>query len=104
MDRPSGAINASTREMAAYVQFYLNRGKVGGVQVVPAADIDRMETPTSTWAAREGLKGGYGFSNYWNIEEGHLHYGHNGGVEVRLTPPVLITQHCIHLLHHITSS
>ncbi len=43
--RPAGSINASANDMAAYVQFYLNRGAVGGKQIVPAADIDRMEIP-----------------------------------------------------------
>jgi CubicO group peptidase (beta-lactamase class C family) len=62
--RPSGAINASANDMAACVQFYLNRGAVNGRQVVPSADIDRMESPTSTWAAKDGMKAGYGLSNF----------------------------------------
>lgn len=37
--------------MASYVLFYLNRG---GKQVVPSADIDRMESPTSTGNDGEG--------------------------------------------------
>jgi CubicO group peptidase (beta-lactamase class C family) len=37
--RPAGSINASAQDMAAYVQFYLNRGMVNGAQVVPAADM-----------------------------------------------------------------
>lgn len=83
--RPAGSINASAQDMAAYVQFYLNRGNVNGVQVVPAADIDRMESPTSTWAARQGLKAGYGLYNYWNVQNGFVYHGHNGGVEGGLT-------------------
>lgn len=83
--RPAGSINASAQDMAAYVQFYLNRGKVNGVQVVPAADIDRMESPTSTWAAQQGLKAGYGLYNYWNVQNGFVYHGHNGGVEGGLT-------------------
>jgi CubicO group peptidase (beta-lactamase class C family) len=79
--RPSGAINASANDMAAYVQFYLNRGAVNGVQVTPSADIDRMESPESTWAAKGGLKFGYGLSNYWSIQDGFVYHGHNGGVE-----------------------
>jgi hypothetical protein len=70
--RPAGSINASARDMAAYVQFYLNRGMANGVQVVPAADIDRMELPTSTWAANEGPRSGYGLSNYWSLHEGFV--------------------------------
>ena len=83
--RPAGAINASAKDMAAYVQFYLNRGAVGGVQVVPASFIDRMETPTRTWAAQQGLKAGYGLSDYTTIQDGFVYRGHNGGVDGGLT-------------------
>ena len=83
--RPAGSINASAQDMAAYVQFYLNRGMSNGVQVLPAADIDRMENPKSGWAAKEGLKSGYGLSNYWSVEDGFVYHGHNGGVEGGLT-------------------
>src|SRR5208283_2497426 len=83
--RPAGSINASANDMAAYLLFYLNRGTVNGTQVMPAASIDRMEVPTRTWAAREGLKTGYGLSNYWNIQDGFVYHGHNGGVSGGLT-------------------
>lgn len=83
--RPAGSINASANDMAAYVQFYLNRGAVGGKQIVPGADIDRMEIPQSTWAAKEGLKPGYGLSNYWSFNDGFVYHGHDGGVEGGLT-------------------
>jgi len=83
--RPAGSINASAKDMAAYVRFYLNRGAVDGMPVMPASSIDRMEIPTRTWAAKEGLKTGYGMSNYWSIHEGFVYHGHNGGVEGGLT-------------------
>jgi len=83
--RPAGSINASANDMAAYVQFYLNRGAVGGKQIVPASDIDRMEIPESTWAAKDGMKTGYGLSNYWSIEDGFVYHGHDGGVDGGLT-------------------
>jgi CubicO group peptidase (beta-lactamase class C family) len=83
--RPAGSINASAKDMAAYVQFYLNRGTVNGMDVIPAASIDRMEMPTRTWAAKEGLKAGYGLSNYWSVNEGFVYHGHDGGVAGGLT-------------------
>jgi CubicO group peptidase (beta-lactamase class C family) len=83
--RPAGAINASAKDMAAYVQFYLNRGAVGGAQGMPAASIDRMETPTRTWEAQQGLKAGYGLSNYTSFHDGFEYHGHNGGVDGGLT-------------------
>ncbi len=75
--RPSGAINASAKDMAAYLRFYLNRG----ANILPPPAIDRMETPTSTWSAKAGLKPGYGLSNYWTIAGGFVYHGHNGGVD-----------------------
>jgi CubicO group peptidase (beta-lactamase class C family) len=83
--RPAGSINASANDMAAYIQFYLNRGAVSGKQIVPASDIDRMEVPASTWAAKDGMKAGYGLSNYWSAEDGFVYHGHDGGVEGGLT-------------------
>jgi hypothetical protein len=83
--RPAGSINASAQDMAAYVQFYLNRGAVSGKRIVPAADLDRMEIPASTWAAKQGMKDGYGLSNYWSMEDGFVYHGHDGGVEGGLT-------------------
>jgi hypothetical protein len=52
---------------------------------VPSGDIDRMEIPTSTWAAKDGMKSGYGLSNFWSVEEGFVYHGHDGGIEGDLT-------------------
>jgi CubicO group peptidase (beta-lactamase class C family) len=83
--RPAGSINASAHDMAAYLQFYLGRGAVYGKQIIPASDIDRMENAASTWAAKDGMKYGYGLGNYWSVEEGFVYHGHDGGVEGGLT-------------------
>jgi CubicO group peptidase (beta-lactamase class C family) len=83
--RPAGSINASALDMATYLRFYLNRGTVDGKEVIPAASLDRMEIPTRTWAAQQGLKAGYGLSNYWTVSEGFVYHGHNGGVEGGIT-------------------
>jgi CubicO group peptidase (beta-lactamase class C family) len=83
--RPAGSINASAKDMAAYVEFYLNRGAVNGTEIMPAASIDRMETPTRAWQAQEGLKTGYGLSNYTSFYDGFVNHGHDGGVDGGLT-------------------
>jgi CubicO group peptidase (beta-lactamase class C family) len=83
--RPAGSINASASDMAPYVQFYLNRGTVNGVVVTPAAEIDRIESPQTTWGAKDGLKSGYGLSNYWSFQDGFVYHGHTGGVDGGLT-------------------
>jgi len=83
--RPSGSINASAKDMAAYLSFYLNRGTVHSTQIVPAVSIDRMEAPASTWAARDGLKCGYGLSNLCSIQDGFVYHGHRGAMRGSLT-------------------
>jgi CubicO group peptidase (beta-lactamase class C family) len=83
--RPAGSINASANDMAAYLSFYLNRGTVHGTQIVPAASIDRMEVPASTWAAKGGLKCGYGLGNVCSINDGFVYHGHTGAVPGGLT-------------------
>jgi len=101
--RPAGSINASALDMAAYVQFYLNRGVVGNVQVVPEADILRMENPRSTWAAREGMKPGYGLSNYWSFHQGFAWHGHNGGVNGGLTEMAYMPEYGVGYFFSINS-
>ncbi len=101
--RPAGSINASASDMAAYVQFYLSRGAVNGKQIVPSSDIDRMENPASTWAARDGMKAGYGLSNYWSIEDGFVYHGHNGGVNGGLTEMAYMPDYSVGYSYSINS-
>jgi CubicO group peptidase (beta-lactamase class C family) len=101
--RPAGAINASAKDMAAYVGFYLNRGAVGGAEVIPAASIDRMETPTRVWAAQQGMKSGYGLSNYTSIEDGFVYHGHNGGVNGGLTDMSYMPEYGVGYFYSINS-
>jgi CubicO group peptidase (beta-lactamase class C family) len=101
--RPAGAINASAKDMAAYLQFYLNRGAVGGVQVMPTASIDRMETPTRSWAAQQGLKAGYGLSNYTDIHDGFVYHGHNGGVNGGLTEMAYMPEYGVGYFYSINA-
>jgi CubicO group peptidase (beta-lactamase class C family) len=83
--RAPGAINASATDMVSYLRFYLNRGTLNGTVVTPASSVERMESPATTWAAREGLKAGYGLGNTWNIQEGYAYHGHGGGLEGAVT-------------------
>jgi CubicO group peptidase (beta-lactamase class C family) len=101
--RPAGAINASAKDMAAYVQFYLNRGTVSGTQVIPASSIDRMEIPTRTWAAKEGLETGYGLSDYWSIHDGFVYHGHNGGVAGGLTEVAYLPDYGVSYFYSINA-
>jgi CubicO group peptidase (beta-lactamase class C family) len=85
IERPAGAINASARDMAAYVQFLLNRGAAGGKQIVPVEVIERMERPRSSITARSGLTLGYGLHLATYVDSGFVWVGHDGGVNGGLT-------------------
>ena len=78
--RPSGGMNSSSREMARYLRMMINRGTLDGVRLLAPETIIRMETPTTTLAARAGFTYGYGLGNFTSIVNGHLFHGHNGGI------------------------
>lgn len=83
--RPSGSINASPKDMARMVAFFLNRGAVDRQQLVSRESIDRMERTESTTAAKAGQEVGYGLNNYVSIHESWAYREHNGGVNGGLT-------------------
>ena len=102
--RPAGAIKASANDMAAYVQFYLNRGAVNGAEVMPAASLDRMEVPTRTWAAKEGLKTGYGLNNFWSLHQGFVFHGHDGVASGGLTDMAYLPDHGVGYFYSINAA
>ncbi len=91
--RPSGALNASAREMAGLLRMFLNRGAVDGVQVWQATSIDRMERPATTAAARAGLAAGYGLSNSVTQNDGFVWHGHGGGMNTFVADYAYNTEH-----------
>jgi CubicO group peptidase (beta-lactamase class C family) len=83
--RPAGAINASAKDMANYVRFYLQRGSLDGTQLLQASSIERMETTKTLPSAKLGNVAGYGLYNYATFEGAFVFRGHNGGVMGGLT-------------------
>jgi CubicO group peptidase (beta-lactamase class C family) len=81
MYRSSGSINASPKDMEAFLSFMINRGRVGEQQLLLESSIERMQTPSSTLGAIKGIKAGYGIYNYSSGQgKGIPFYGHNGAV------------------------
>jgi CubicO group peptidase (beta-lactamase class C family) len=76
--RPFGGLNATPRNMAAFVQLLMNRGRHDDHQLIPAEAIDRMLTPRTSLAARNGLTFGYGLGIYQSFRRGVRFYGHGG--------------------------
>lgn len=62
--RPAGSINASTVDMAKYLQFLIARGEYNQQRLLSEKSFARMEMPTSTLGARAGTQSGYGLYNY----------------------------------------
>jgi CubicO group peptidase (beta-lactamase class C family) len=79
--RPAGDLKASPGELAKLVQFLLRRGRTEDAQLVKQESIARMEAPETTFAARNGLRLGYGLANYTEVEGGVVTHGHDGGID-----------------------
>jgi CubicO group peptidase (beta-lactamase class C family) len=77
-DRPASALNSSVREMARFMQFLLNDGRVGEVQGFDSTSMARLGIQTTTIAARAGLTEGYGFGVGIGYRDGLKFYGHSG--------------------------
>lgn len=91
--RPSGSINASPKDMAKMVQFFINRGQVDSLQLISKESLKRMESPSTTIGARVGLESGYGLANYTSSHKGFVYRGHNGGVNGGLTEFAYLPDH-----------
>jgi CubicO group peptidase (beta-lactamase class C family) len=78
--RPTAGLNASARDMANYVRFYLQRGSLDGTQVLQPASIQRMETTETMPSAKFGEMLNYGLSNYPIPEGPFVFRGHGGAV------------------------
>ncbi len=83
--RAAGSINASPKDMANYVRFYLQRGSFVGKQLLQPASLDRMETPETLPSAKLGRMAGYGLYNWETCEGAFVFHGHEGGMPGGLT-------------------
>jgi CubicO group peptidase (beta-lactamase class C family) len=73
--QPAGAFISSAADLALLVGFFLRRG----APLLPESAVARMETPTTTDAARAGLRLGYGLGSFTATAGGHVWHGHAGG-------------------------
>jgi hypothetical protein len=77
-EEPAGAMNSSVKEMALFLQFMLNRGKVGDKQLIKSESFDRVGRSTTTIAARAGVEGGYSFGIGTRYRNNQVWYAHGG--------------------------
>ena len=79
---PAGEICANAKDMAAFLQFMLNRKSSGLDSVIFAKEaFDRMENAQTNIASQKGLPNGYGLGNYSIWKNGYLFNGHGGGID-----------------------
>lgn len=79
--RPAGGLNVRPAEMFGPLLMLLNRGRYQEQQVFSAEQIERLEMPTTTLAAKAGLKFGYGLGIYHAQFEGHTILNHGGDAD-----------------------
>ncbi len=76
--RPAGGLNLRPRDMAPFLSMLLARGRHDGRAYLSPAEVRRLETPTTTLAAKSGLDFGYGLGIYAVQHRGHTLYTHGG--------------------------
>lgn len=91
--RPCGAINASPRDMAKMLQFFIHRGMVDSVQLISEASLKRMETPSTTPAFQAGIESGYGLNNFTSPHKSFVYQSHDGAVPGGLTSFAYLPEH-----------
>ena len=78
--RPTGSINASPKDMAKMIQFFMNRGKVDSIQLISEQSLSRMESALTTKSGIAGIEGAYGLNNYLSLHKGFTYRTHGGSV------------------------
>lgn len=73
-----GALNIQPRDMANFIQLYLNRGKFNNDDIISENLFAQIEKPSTTLAAQQGLAYGYGLGIYNWYRRGHEFFGHGG--------------------------
>ena len=75
---PAGSLVASITDMSRLVRTLLSSGQFEGQQVLAPSSVRSLETPETSWRARQGIRYGYGKGLMITAERGHLFYGHDG--------------------------
>lgn len=91
--RPSGSINASAKDMARMLHFFIQRGRVDSLRIITEKSLERMEKSATTIGAKQGLEYGYGLSNYSSAYKSYVYRSHGGGVNGGLTDFSYLPEH-----------
>ena len=75
--RPFGGLNTTANDMAKFLLLFTSAADANK-GIVSALSINRMETPSTSLAAKAGLKTGYGLGIRNSYYNGHKLYRHGG--------------------------
>ncbi|MBX3279464.1 MAG: serine hydrolase [Acidobacteria bacterium] len=88
---PAGSINASVAELANWIKLHLNEGRVGGKQIISAANVNEMHMPQMVvriegrwklfFGEPETTQLSYGLGWFISSYRGHKLVGHGGSID-----------------------
>lgn len=79
---PSGSLNTSARDFSRFVRMLLDRGTFRGRHLLRPESVARIETPTTTLAARKaGAELGHGINSFTMSYRDVVYHGHPGNTD-----------------------
>ncbi len=78
---PVLGLEASARDISALLQMFLDRGKVAGADYLAESDVQRLETPATSDAFRNGLQVGFGLGIRTFPANGFVFHGAQSGLD-----------------------
>ncbi|MGB5988709.1 MAG: serine hydrolase [Marinifilaceae bacterium] len=78
--RPSAAFTDSPKELFNLLKFFINRGKVDGVQILSESSLNRMERNESIFIEHSDFLKDYGLGNVPSLYKNFIYRGHGGSV------------------------
>jgi CubicO group peptidase (beta-lactamase class C family) len=82
---PAGSINSSAREMAAWMQMHMNKGKYAGKQVLSPSSTSYVHIPRTPMGSSqrkpETVDIGYAPGWFTDVYRGHLRLRHGGNID-----------------------
>ena len=78
--RPASSLKSSVKDMAKFVQFMLNQGKVENRAILSEKSIGRMEVTETTTVSPQGFKAGYGLGVKTYYRNGYKCFVFTGGI------------------------
>ena len=79
--RAFGNLNTTARDMSQFLLLMVNQGMLDNKVFLQESSIQRMETPATTLAAKQGLSLGYGLGVRSELFKGHRIYQHGGDAD-----------------------